>query len=222
MANKKISELTDATSVNTSDELAIVQSSTTKRATVGEVAVAVLGSIASATFAEQASAPASATDTAKLYALDVSSITHLYVRLSDGTTIRLSGTSTAPAALGRAASAGSLGSVANADHVHDEGALVSPTVVTSSITLSASHQVLLVDTTSGAVNITLPSVVSGSPRHWLVKKTNTGTNKITLVRAASEQIEGAVANLDLPGSDTSGSRPAWTLIRDDSGNWWVC
>lgn len=43
MANKKISELTDATTVGTTDEIAIVQSATTKRATVAELFAAHTG-----------------------------------------------------------------------------------------------------------------------------------------------------------------------------------
>ena len=48
MANVKISALTDATAVNTTDELPIVQSGVTKRATVAEVLAA--GIIAPAAF----------------------------------------------------------------------------------------------------------------------------------------------------------------------------
>lgn len=55
MANTKISALTDATSVNTTDELAIVQGGVTKRATVAELlASAGAGRIAPAAFTSRA------------------------------------------------------------------------------------------------------------------------------------------------------------------------
>lgn len=184
------------------------------------IPVVTLGALSGLRLAEQGGDPSSTANEGKLYTKDVGGITHLFVLLSDGTSIRLSGTATAPAALGRSASAGTLGSVANADHVHDEGALIAPTSMSSNTTLTAAMQVLLVDTTSGALNLTLPTVVSSSSRSWLVKKTNAGANTITLVRGGSENVEGAAANLVLPGSDSL-DRPSWTLLRDNSGNFWV-
>lgn len=179
-----------------------------------------IGALDGLRLAEQAGDPSATANEAKVYALDLAGTTHIFSILSDGTIIRLSGTSTAPASLGRAASAGSLGSMANADHVHDEGVLVAPTSMSSNTTLTAAMQVLLIDTTSGALNLTLPTPVSSSPRHWLLKKINAGASDITLVRGGSENIEGSGASLKLPQSESL-ERPSWTLVRDNSGNFWV-
>lgn len=179
-----------------------------------------MGAIDGLRLTEQAGDPSATANEGKLYTKDVGGVTHHFVLLSDGTSIRLSGTATAPAALGRAASAGTLASVANADHVHDEGVLVAPTSMSSNTTLTAAMQVLLIDTTSGALNLTLPTPVSSSPRHWLLKKINAGASDITLIRGGSENIEGAGANKKLPQSESL-ELPSWTLVRDNSGNFWI-
>lgn len=81
-------------------------------------------------------------------------------------------------------------------------------------------QLELVDTTAGNINITLPLTPTQGAL-LMVKKTNTGANKITLVRAGTETIEGAGANFDLPGS-TGAGRPAWVVAYDVNNNaWWL-
>jgi len=184
------------------------------------IPVVTLGALSGLRLAEQGGDPSATANEGKLYTKDVGGVTHFFGILSDGTIIRFSGTSTAPAALGRAASAGSLGSMANADHVHDEGVLIAPTSMSSNTTLTDAMQVLLIDTTSGALNLTLPTPVSSSPRHWLLKKINAGASDITLIRGGSENIEGAGANKKLPQSEAT-DLPSWTLLRDNSGNFWI-
>lgn len=71
--------------------------------------------------------------------------------------------------------------------------------------------------TANTINATLPAARAG--RQYAVVKTHTGANAITIVRAGSEQIQGAGANYVLPGSgDAAVGR--WSLICDGT-NWWV-
>lgn len=172
------------------------------------------------TLTEQAGDPLNTANTAKLVSKDVGGITHLFVVLSDGTSIRVTGTATAPSNLGRAASAGTLGSVANADHVHDRGAIVGGSAITSTPTALPDQDYVPVDTTSAAIVLQLPA--GSTYRRWEIAKINAGANKITLDPAGSETIQGgsAGANYDLPDS-TSTTFPSWTLIRDTSGNFRV-
>jgi len=126
-------------------------------------------------------------------------------------------TSSAASNLGRTASAGSATAAAKADHVHDGGAINLNSTVSSSTTLP-DKDAIPVDTTSGAVNLTLDGGTSA--RRWEIYKINAGANTITLVRAASETIQGTGANVLLPDSD-SAEYPSWTIIRDASGNYRV-
>lgn len=98
--------------------------------------------------------------------------------------------------------------------------IVSVTIRSTAIdtTILSTDQVLLVDAGSGDIELTLP--VLTEPQSFVVKKTDTGTNKITLVRSGSETVEGAAANLDLPSS-TNDDRPSWTLLFVGSSVWWV-
>lgn len=75
-----------------------------------------------------------------------------------------------------------------------------------------------VTTVGGVASLPLPEPVPG--RQGLVAKTNTDTNKITLVRHGSEQINGVSADYDLPGSELA-QIGRWHFICDPSGNWWV-
>lgn len=87
----------------------------------------------------------------------------------------------------------------------------------SDITIDSDDVVVRVDTSGAARTVTLPAAAQG--RAFLVKKDTTDANKITLVRAASESIEGTAANYDLPGS-TFASRLSW-YVWCDGTNWWV-
>jgi hypothetical protein len=87
--------------------------------------------------------------------------------------------------------------------------------VASNVTLTAGAIHLV--TTSSALSLTLPSAPTSGTT--IVVKDITGSaniNNITIVRAASEQIEGVAANyiLDM-------SRIALKFVSDASGNWWI-
>ncbi len=89
--------------------------------------------------------------------------------------------------------------------------------VSGDITIDSDDSVLAVSTSGAARNITLPAASLG--RAFLIKKTTTDANKITLVRAASESIEGVAANYDLLGS-TFSNRPSWEVWCDGT-DWFV-
>jgi len=179
-------------------------------------------SAATWTITESGAAPAAVADEAQLYALDVGGVTHFYARLSDGTSVRLTGTATAPAALGRAASAGTLGSVANADHVHDGTRVTMSTVVTTDVALPDAD-VVRVSSASGNRILDLGAAVTGAPRKMCdLLKVDTGTNTIALSPGGSQTVNGGGAGVDLvlPDSD-SPDLPGWTVYRDTDGNFLV-
>lgn len=85
--------------------------------------------------------------------------------------------------------------------------------------------IALVDTTSGAVTLTVPAngtlgnTGNNTGRQYLIIKKNTGTNKVTLARASGVNVNGANANLDLPGS-ASAAIGRWHAV-SDATDWWV-
>lgn len=101
-------------------------------------------------------------------------------------------------------------------------ATTSSAYTSASNTIKASDpEILMVDTTSNAVVLTLPP--PASKRRFTVKKKAGGTNKITIAPNASEKIEGTAANYDLPGSATaySASSPQAWLVFTDGTDWYV-
>lgn len=125
----------------------------------------------------------------------------------------------APEAVGRANAAGSDADLARADHVHDGGPVAVSAIddTDSPWDMETTHQVVLVDSSAGAVDINLPDPTVDA-RTWTVIQT-AGTNAISLVRAASEDINGVAATFQLPGS-TSGVVTAWLVVSDGT-DWWV-
>ncbi len=221
MADTKISDEAAAGTLTGAELIPGVQGGANVRTTTADIAGVVV-SRARVPLTEQGSAPSAVANEAQLYALDVSGVTHFYARLSDGTSVRLTGTATAAAALGRAASAGTLGSVANADHVHDGTLITMSSVVTTDVALPNSD-VVRVSSASGNRILDLGAAVTGAPRKMCdILKTNTETNTIALSPGGSQTINGGSAGVDLvlPDSD-SADRPGWTVYRDTDGNFLV-
>lgn len=129
------------------------------------------------------------------------------------------GTSSDIAPLGRAASAGGTGKLADAGHVHDAG-IIAIQSKSASFTLATTDSNVHIDTTGGVVQITLYAP-GGVPREHFLKHI-AGANKITVLHG-SVNVEGAAADLDLPGSGvapTSSTPQAWRLYSDGT-NWWI-
>lgn len=100
--------------------------------------------------------------------------------------------------------------------------LVTPIAASATLT-AATTEIAHVSTAGGAVSLTLPNPAIAYD--FAVKKTNTGTNGITLVphdtSGSGPTIEGgaAGASLVLPGS-TSAARGYWYFYSDGT-NWWT-
>lgn len=86
---------------------------------------------------------------------------------------------------------------------------------TGNYTIAATDQVITVDTTGGAFNLTLPTPSTVSGRMFRIKDVGgtLSTNNLTVVRAGSETIEGVAASLIL-----SANRGEYTLMSDGT-NW---
>jgi len=97
--------------------------------------------------------------------------------------------------------------------LHVSGAISTQvTAVSSNITLTQSHSVVLVSASGGAVTITLPSAVGIAGRQYVIKKDDVTANTVTVDPAGTETIEG-VATASLP------SQWHWIVIISDGTNW---
>lgn len=84
--------------------------------------------------------------------------------------------------------------------------------LTTGITLTTDHEVVLVDATSGALSETLPTAVGNNGKIYFVKKIDTTTNIVTLVPNGSQTIDGVTrAYLYYPGQSI--------FIISDNANW---
>lgn len=92
-------------------------------------------------------------------------------------------------------------------------------ITASTFTFDNKDETIFASTASNAITGTLPTPANHTGRMFLVWKTNTGTNKITLARAASESINGVAASYDLPDSATA-AIGVWHIICDGT-NWYV-
>jgi hypothetical protein len=63
------------------------------------------------------------------------------------------------------------------------------------ITANATHHTILVDASGAARTITLPAAASSTRRVYVVKKTDSGVNTVTVDGNASETIDGATTNV---------------------------
>lgn len=65
------------------------------------------------------------------------------------------------------------------------------TVVTATTTLDASHGIVLVDATAGAVTINLPAASGLSGRGYVIMKIDSSTNGVTIDPNGTELINGS-------------------------------
>jgi len=64
--------------------------------------------------------------------------------------------------------------------------------ITSNTTLTTAHYVVLCNTTSGTITVTLPAATNNSRRIYNIKKTDSTGNSITIDGNASETIDGTL------------------------------
>lgn len=105
-------------------------------------------------------------------------------------------------------------------HVHDgvDTPAIRPSVasITSSRALTTSEQIALVDATSGAVTVTLPTAVGVSGRPYTVKKVDSSSNAVTVGTTSSQQFK--------PDDTTTFSLSLQGEVLDvysDNANWQV-
>jgi hypothetical protein len=92
-----------------------------------------------------------------------------------------------------------------------------PTTVTSNATMSDANSIILADTTSGNIDLTV--YTPSGPRSIWVKKT-AGTNQLRLkIGAFAGNVEGASANYTLSASGSS-LKGSWLCVFDGT-DWWV-
>jgi hypothetical protein len=121
------------------------------------------------------------------------------------------GSDSAQAITGRVNAEGTSPSLARADHTHQ----IAPATVSVSSpthTLLATTGVLLVDTTASAIDVQLPApgTVSGLLPILIIDVANNfGANKLDLLQAGAEEIDGIAST---KGLETSGGR--WLLWTD--------
>lgn len=90
------------------------------------------------------------------------------------------------------------------------------TIATNHVIVTGDEwKVFLVQTTSGAYSLTLPSPTSGFAFSVKDSQGNAGTNNITLLQHASESIEGVAASFIM-----SANWGTWTFISDGT-NWFI-
>lgn len=63
--------------------------------------------------------------------------------------------------------------------------------VSTNTTLNATNAIVLVDATSGAITITLPTAASANGRHYTIKKIDSSSNAVTVDGDGAETIDGA-------------------------------
>jgi len=64
------------------------------------------------------------------------------------------------------------------------------TTITTSTSLTASHNVVLVDASSGVVTVTLPAVATNGGRKYHIKKIDSSSNNVVVDGTASETVDG--------------------------------
>ncbi len=85
---------------------------------------------------------------------------------------------------------------------------------TSSYSISATDCVILADSTSGALTLTLPTSVGVSGRQYTIKRLNGGSNAITLATTGSQSIDGN-------GSVVLTAQYERVTVISDGANWYI-
>jgi hypothetical protein len=91
--------------------------------------------------------------------------------------------------------------------------------VTADWTLINSDDLIVADTTSTLINLTLPSSALNSGKKYLIKKANNAPNDLVLQITGGDVIDGSSTfSFNSNGLTNFGSL---TLISDGAGNWWL-
>ena len=88
------------------------------------------------------------------------------------------------------------------------------TSITGDTTLTTSNEVVFVNATSGEVDVTLYAATSNGGRKLIIKKTDSSSNAVIILRTASETIDGATSMTLYHQNESI------TLMSDNS-NWFI-
>ncbi len=91
---------------------------------------------------------------------------------------------------------------------------ITATPLTSSTPLTSAHYTALVNCTGGALTITLPTAVGIQGREYVIKKTDSSANAVTLATTSSQTIDGAA-------SLTISAQYSLYRVQSDNANWQV-
>ena len=88
------------------------------------------------------------------------------------------------------------------------------TTITGDTTVTTSNEVVFANATSGAIDVTLYLAASNGGKTLTIKKTDSSTNAVSILRAGSETIDGATSSILYRQNESV------TLISDNS-NWFI-
>lgn len=94
-------------------------------------------------------------------------------------------------------------------NTHKKTAVSSNTTVTNT-----SNMIYFVDASGGAVAITLPAA-SNTDKNFIIKKTDSSVNAVTVTRAGSDTIDGATTNV------LSVQYQAVSIVADGTATWFI-
>jgi hypothetical protein len=88
------------------------------------------------------------------------------------------------------------------------------TTKTTTYTITTTDGTILCDATSAAFTVTLPTAVSATGKTYIVKKTDSSANAVTIATTSSQTI-------DTISTQTLGIQSAWLVIQSDGSNWQI-
>lgn len=86
--------------------------------------------------------------------------------------------------------------------------------VSDAYTAKPDDGIILVDTSGGAVTVTLPLASGLKTKVFTIKKNTSSANNITIARSGSDTIDGATSKT------VSGTSYEYTRLVSDGSNWW--
>jgi len=91
---------------------------------------------------------------------------------------------------------------------------------TTTYTVLATDQVVLVDAASGAFNLTLPTAV-GFKRSYTLKSITTNSNLVTLLTTSAQTVDGNASGAITLGAIGGAATYNAMIVVSDNANWWV-
>lgn len=102
----------------------------------------------------------------------------------------------------------------DANYATKAGMFDSPTFVSANTTASATERAYIVDATTGAKTITLPTASGRAGKEYFVKKADSSANTVTIDPNSSETVNGASSLVLTAQNDGA-------IVESDGSNWFV-